>query len=250
MKYSKHCYGITGLSAETPWQVNSGFVVGNKATLIIDTGSNYLAAKTIYGYCRSVNVKNTLIGVNTEPHFDHIGGNSFFQEKGVDIYAHPAIRRKPEDFLQNKRDFNSTIVNKVRRSRNESDAFFYMTTLANPNKPLAQGDSLDLGGIMASAHETPGHTPYNISLFIDTDGVLFTGDTVVSGYLPNLEGGRTKDWENWLTSIECIERLHPEILIPGHGDVIEGPREIRMALENLRSILVTAIKKKKPPTSV
>jgi hypothetical protein len=40
MKISKSCYAITGLSAETPWAVNSGFIVGDHSTLIIGTGSN------------------------------------------------------------------------------------------------------------------------------------------------------------------------------------------------------------------
>lgn len=73
MKISKSCYGITGLSAETPWAVNSGFVVGDHSTLIIDTGSNYLSAQTIFGYSTGIKQDNKSLVVNTEPHFDHIG---------------------------------------------------------------------------------------------------------------------------------------------------------------------------------
>jgi len=108
MKISKSCYGITGLSAETPWAVNSGFVVGDHSTLIIDTGSNYLSAQTIFGYSTGIKQDNKILIVNTEPHFDHIGGNSFFRERGIDIFAHPDIRRTPEIFNQNKEEFNST----------------------------------------------------------------------------------------------------------------------------------------------
>lgn len=248
MKYSENCYGITGLSAETPWVVNSGFIVGSHSTLIVDTGSNYLSAKTIYGYSQSVDPNNKLVVVNTEPHFDHIGGNSFFNEMGVDIFAHPAIRRKHEDFIQNKKDFNSTITNPVRQLKNECEAFFYKTTLANPNMPLAHGDVIDLGNVKAKILATPGHTPFNMSIFIETERVLYCGDCIVSEYLPNLETGNKQDWRIWLQSLNDIERLNPEIIIPGHGDVITGKSCINIALEKMRGVLSTAIKESKAPT--
>ena len=87
MKISEHCYIISGLSVEPPWSVNSGFIVGGHSTLIVDTGSNYLSAQTIYGYASCVKPDNKLIVINTEPHFDHIGGNCFFREKNIDIFA-------------------------------------------------------------------------------------------------------------------------------------------------------------------
>ena len=80
MKISQHCYLISGLSVEPPWTVNAGFIVGRHTTLIVDTGSNYLSAQTIYGYALCAKPGNKLIVVNTEPHFDHIGGNSFFYQ--------------------------------------------------------------------------------------------------------------------------------------------------------------------------
>ena len=250
MKYSENCYGITGLSAETPWVVNSGFIVGSHSTLIVDTGSNYLSAKTIYGYSKSVDPKNKLIVVNTEPHFDHIGGNSFFVEMGVDIFAHPGIRRKTQDFIQNKKDFNATIGNLVRQSKNESEAFFYKTTLANPNTdmPLTHGDIIDLGNVKAKVLATPGHTPFNMSIFIETERVLYCGDCIVSEYLPNLELGNQQDWQIWLQSLNAIKGLNPEIIIPGHGDVIVGKSCVNIALEKMQEILKTAIIESKAPT--
>ncbi len=248
MKYSDTCYGITGLSAETPWVVNAGFVVGRHSTLIIDTGSNYLSAKTIYGYSKSVNAQNRIIVVNTEPHFDHIGGNSFFVEMGINILAHPGIKRTHGEFVLNKMEFNSTIVNPIRKSRGESDAFYYKTFLANPNVPLMHGDVIDLGGIIVKAIATPGHTPFNMSIFVETEHVVYCGDCIVSEYLPNLEAGNRHDWMIWLKSLDTIEELSPEVIVPGHGDVIVGKRCVDNEIKKMRRVLGAAINESKAPT--
>jgi hypothetical protein len=67
MKLSKHCYLISGLSVEPPWSVNSGFIVGEHTTLIVDTGSNYLSAQTIFGYATCAKLENKLMVVSAHP---------------------------------------------------------------------------------------------------------------------------------------------------------------------------------------
>lgn len=44
-------------------------------TLIVDTGGNTLAAQTIHGYGCAARPANKLRAINTEKHFDHIGGD-------------------------------------------------------------------------------------------------------------------------------------------------------------------------------
>ena len=96
MRISRHCYAITGLASVLPWTVNAGIIAGDAITLVVDTGANTQAARTIYGYAKSVRTDNRLLVVNTERHLDHIGGNSLFHEQGVDIYGHQGIARTDE----------------------------------------------------------------------------------------------------------------------------------------------------------
>ncbi len=248
MKISTHCFIISGLSVEPPWAVNSGFVLGSHTTMVVDTGSNYLSAQTIFGYSHNIKPENRLIVVNSEPHFDHIGGNGFFKEKEINIFAHPGFQRDPADFEQNKKDFNDTIPNAVRKANNETEVFFYKTELVNPNKKVSQGDEIDLGSLKVKVFETPGHTPFNLSFFVEEDKALYCGDCIVTGYIPNLEVGKVEDWHIWLKSIEKIENLEPEIIIPGHGDYIQGKNNVSQELNRMRAILNTAIQESKPPT--
>ena len=49
-------------------------------TLIVDAAANALAAATIHGYATIARPGNRLGVIDTEKHFDHIGGNAYFRE--------------------------------------------------------------------------------------------------------------------------------------------------------------------------
>ena len=123
------CYAVTGLGYSPPWSVNAGFVAGQKITLVIDTGSNSLSAATIAGYARAVRPSNCIRVINTERHFDHIGGNHYFAEQGAHIAAHAGVIRTESEFQDEIEEFNDAIINPVRRGRREAHVFFTGTQL-------------------------------------------------------------------------------------------------------------------------
>ena len=245
MQISKRCYVIYGLSTIPPWMVNSGFIIGDEKTLIVDCGSNYLSAKTIYGYAKAVKPDNELIAINTEPHFDHIGGNCFFKEMGVDIYGHSKINRRDEELEETKKEYGKSITNELRKNKKEEEVVFYNTTVVNPNIGISSNTIIDLGGINAEIILTPGHTKMNLSIYIAYEKVLYCGDTLVTDYLPNLEDGGVSDWKEWLASIEQIKNIPPGVIVPGHGEIMKGDK-IKTEITRISSILNSAIEKGNP----
>ncbi|MGA9070288.1 MAG: MBL fold metallo-hydrolase, partial [Terracidiphilus sp.] len=89
----------------------------------MDTGGNTLAAQTIHGYASAARPGNTLRAINTEKHFDHIGGNGYLRAQGMDVWGHAEIARTPEEFLAEKAEFNDSIPCPARRARQEAQAF-------------------------------------------------------------------------------------------------------------------------------
>jgi glyoxylase-like metal-dependent hydrolase (beta-lactamase superfamily II) len=247
VRVSEHCYAVTGLGCILPWTVNAGFVVGRDATLIADTGANTQAARTIHGYATAARPSNRLVVLNTERHFDHIGGNGYFHNLGVDVFGHPDIRRTPEEFSAEIDEYNQTILNPTRRSAREAEVFFTDTTLVNPKREIREGTRFDLGELTAEIILTPGHTPTNISVWIPGDAALFCGDCLVSGYIPNLDAGGVTDWRTWLGSLDRIERLAPRVVIPGHGAVAPGD-EVPRLIASLREVLQESIARGSSPT--
>jgi glyoxylase-like metal-dependent hydrolase (beta-lactamase superfamily II) len=248
MRISQHCYALTGLGYITPWSVNAGFIVGQETTLIVDTGACALSAATIHGYAAAARAGNRLAVINTEPHFDHIGGNSYFRDRGIDVNGHMKIQRTEEQFRAEVDGFNQAIDNPARRAAGDAGAFYSGTRLENPNCPIAGDTRMDLGDCVIEIILTPGHTPANLSVWVPTDGVLFCGDCLISGYLPNLDAGGVPEWQEWLRSLERIERLKPSAVIPGHGPVATGADVARMIARG-RSVLERAIVNGYSPTS-
>ena len=248
MQLSERCFAVTGLGYLPPWTVNAGFVVGDETTLIVDTGANAAAAATIHGYASIARPSNQLMVLDTERHFDHIGGNGYFRERGVDVYGHVSIERTEADFIAEIQEFNEAISNPARRSRHEADCFYYGTQLANPNCAILEDSRMNLGDCEIEILLTPGHTPSNISVYVPAEGVLFCGDCLVNGYVPNLDAGGVDDWLIWINSLDRIAELSPRIVVSGHGPVAKG-NEVPHLNGRVRDILQKAIEVGRSPTS-
>jgi glyoxylase-like metal-dependent hydrolase (beta-lactamase superfamily II) len=220
--------------------VNSGFIVGDRLTLVIDTGANTLAARTVHGYACAARPQNELRVLNTEKHFDHIGGNGFFRDLGIDVWGHAGIERTGGEFQAEIAEFNDAIQCAVRRNRGEARVFFSDTRVVNPNRRITEETRFELGGCTAEILLTPGHTATNISVWVPDERALYTGDCLISGYLPNLDAGGPAEWRVWLESLRRIESLEPAIAVAGHGPVMRGDG-IQLAVDTVRKVLEQAI---------
>jgi glyoxylase-like metal-dependent hydrolase (beta-lactamase superfamily II) len=248
MRLSERCYAVTGLGYSPPWCVNAGFVTGDSLTLVVDTGGNALAAQTLHGYASAARPGNQLRAINTEKHFDHIGGNGFFRERGIDVWGHDGIARTAGEFQAEISEFNETIPNRVRRARGEAKAFFHETSVVNPNRQIRDDIRIHLGGCAVEILLTPGHTATNLSVWAPEDGVLFTGDCLVSEYLPNLDAGTPADWRTWIESLKRLEALRPAIVVPGHGPVVRGGA-VQAAMDTVRRVIEESIERGYSPTA-
>ena len=234
MKLSNHCFAITGLYFFPPWTVNAGFVTGTKKTLVIDSGSNIISAQTIFGYSTLLNPENELILINTEKHLDHIGGNSYFFEHGIDIYGHSSINRHQEEFNEIVKQENENISDSTRCNLLEGLIAFNQTKIVNPNIKIEENMNINLGEIDVEIRLTPGHTESNISVFIASEKIIYCGDCVLNKFIPNTDEANI---DHWLISLDEIEKCEPQILVPGHGNVIIGKGEINNEINRIRGYL-------------
>jgi glyoxylase-like metal-dependent hydrolase (beta-lactamase superfamily II) len=83
---------------------------------------------------------------------------------------------------------------------------------------------------------------------VPDDEVLFTGDCLISEYLPNLDAGTPVDWQIWLESLKRIESLKPTIVVAGHGPVARG-NEVQVIVETVRRVLQESIARGYSPTA-
>jgi cyclase len=242
MRLSPSCYAVTGLGYSAPWSVNAGIISGEHTTLIVDTGGCALSAATVHGYARAVALGNAIRAINTEPHFDHIGGNSYVSRFGVEIWGHAAIQRTQEEFRHEIQEFNDAIPDRARRDANEAEVFFSATHLKLPDHAITADTTFDLGSCSVEILLTPGHTPANLCVWHALDRVLMCGDTLVNGYAPNLTAGSPADWETWLRSLDRIAALNPQTVLPGHGPVATGD-DVSRLIDRHRRFLTAALQR-------
>jgi glyoxylase-like metal-dependent hydrolase (beta-lactamase superfamily II) len=247
VRISPHCYAVTGLAYIPPWTVNAGIVAGSERTLVVDTGPTALAAATIHGYASAVRPTNALLAIVTEQHLDHIGGNAFFRDRDVPVYGHARIARTDAELAADVELYNECVPDPVRRGRREAALVYKGTRILNPDQPIAEDLSLELGGIEIQILMTPGHTPSNLSVYVPSDGVLYSGDCIVTGYLPNLESGNVAAWRDWLDSLERIRALAPATVVPGHGEILDGAR-LQREIERVNNVLEEALRTGRTPT--
>jgi glyoxylase-like metal-dependent hydrolase (beta-lactamase superfamily II) len=248
MKISTSCYMLAGFGFAPPWSVNAGIVVGQHTTLIIDTGPSAMASQTILGYARAASPSNRFLAMNTEQHMDHILGNAVFRDAGIDIIGHPSMRRTEADFESTKSAFHDSILDPVRREAHEELAFFEGTRNVHPNRPVTSEMDCDLGGLIIRIIPAPGHTPSNLLAWVEAEGVVFTGDTIVVGYIPNLDSSQPANWKTWLASLAILASLEPAILVPGHGPHLAGSA-VQKAIAETKQVLEIAIETGKSPTA-
>ncbi|MBK1810209.1 MBL fold metallo-hydrolase [Clostridium sp. YIM B02505] len=169
----------------------------------------------------------------THGHFDHVGSVvELANHWNVSIYAHelelPYLTGK-SDYPKGDPSVDKGIVAKM-------SEFF-------PNKSInldGKIKELPKDGTVPNLSEwryinTPGHTPGHISLFRERDRVLIVGDafttvrqeSLFSVLTQNKEVNGppayfTTDWDASKASVKKLAELRPAIIIPSHGDPMNG----------------------------
>ena len=154
------------------------------------------------------NVENLLI---THAHIDHIGNAACF--KSINPQIRIAVSDNHEQFLQRLNDFNT-----AEDIDSHAECF-------KPDKILHDGDKILLDDKnVLEVIATPGHTSDGISFWLPSEGMLFSGDTVYNGVVPQLDIYQPLPLGlKWLTdTYQRLEKLPIRMICPGHGHTIEN----------------------------
>jgi glyoxylase-like metal-dependent hydrolase (beta-lactamase superfamily II) len=104
--------------------------------------------------------------------------------------------------------------------RDEAERFAPFVRFARHPEPLREGDSVDGWQVL----ELPGHADGHICLLCD--GILVAGDHLLGEITPTIglyPASRPDPLGDYLASLERTIGLAPELVLPGHGDLISDP---------------------------
>jgi glyoxylase-like metal-dependent hydrolase (beta-lactamase superfamily II) len=204
-----------GSKANRNFISNAGFVVTPAGVVVIDAlGSPQLARDLIAAIHRITPQPITHVIV-THYHADHIYGLQEFQKIGAKIIAN----RHATEYMG-----SDIAANRLKASRVDLAPWVDENThLVTPDQWLDGPDDLVVGGVQFLIRPVgPAHTPEDQVIFVPSEGVLYAGDVVFRGRVPYV--GQA-DSQHWIAALDELLKLHPKVLVPGHGPKSTTARE-------------------------
>jgi len=191
---------------------NAGFVVTNDGVVVFDALASPALGEAMLAAIRKVTSKPVKHVIVSHYHADHFYGLQVFKEQGAQIWAHERARATlASDFtLQRLAERRTSLAPWVNASTRliAADVWIRFDSTG--------AHSFSLGGKTFRIIDASGaHSPEDIMLFVEGEGVLFTGDLFFTGRIPFVGDA---DSRAWLGTLERMTTVRPQVAVPGHGD--------------------------------
>ncbi|MDA3914020.1 MBL fold metallo-hydrolase [Oleiagrimonas sp.] len=208
---------------------NSGFIIGDKAVLVVDSFEDPAAAKALLKVIHSKTHLPVRYLVNTHYHLDHVAGNGVYRKAGAVILAQRNVRTWER--TENLKFFGSKITPAQKKM---------VQSFVLPEVVYRHGIELYLGHRKVVVRVLPGHTGGDSIVVVPDANVVFTGDLFWNHTLPNLIDANTAAQIH--TNTVFLHDYPSATFVPGHGEVghAANVRAFRGYLENLRQTIKNA----------
>ncbi len=216
VKISEHVWAIMG------WP-NIAIVVGNGATLVVDTGLGPSNGATIARVAAKLAPGNRkLFLTTTHFHPEHASGEAGFPA-GTILIRNAVQQREMELHGKEMVDMFA--------SRSPQQKELLATATLRPADVTFESEArIDLGGVTARLIWFGGaHTKGDELTFVEPDRTLVSGDVVQNKIVPNIygDGGTPASWLAVLDKIMALNALHvlPDHSAPGDGSMVAQEKQ-------------------------
>ena len=220
VQVAPHSYFVQGFpemgsSTNQNFISNAGFVVTPAGVVVVDALGSPILAQKLMAEIKRITPKKVVAVIISHYHADHIYGLQEFQKIGAKIYAQGEGR----NYLSSE-----TAKQRLIASRIDFAPWVNANTrLISADVWIDQKMKLSIGGVdFFISRVGPAHAPEDLMVYVPSEKVLFAGDLVFRGRIPFVGNADSK---GWLMALDEIEKLNPNIVIPGHGNYSIKPVE-------------------------
>jgi glyoxylase-like metal-dependent hydrolase (beta-lactamase superfamily II) len=210
--HSHYVQGEAGMvsTANQGFNSNAGFVVTGDGVVVFDAlGTPALGQRLAELIARTTPqpVRRVIV---SHYHADHFYGLQAFVRPDapqVQVWADERARDylagdAPAARLAERRESLQPWVNEK-------------TRLVVPSTYISGDTTFRLGGLTFRVLRAgPAHTPEDLMLLVEEDGVLFVGDLMFAGRIPFVGDA---DVSSWIKAIDRVLAFKPRIVVGGHG---------------------------------
>ena len=209
IKVSEHVYVIP--DGRVNLVPNIGIIVGSRATLVVDAGMGPRNGQAVLRELAKISKNTELYFTTTHFHPEHMTGVQAFPANTIVIRPEAQqeeVDRKQLEFIHN-----------FSQRTPELKALLQDVKPRPPDIVFDREVKLDLGGLTVRlVWLGPAHTRGDNFIFVEEDGVLFTGDAVINRFFPIFPDADASG-KNWLAILDQLDEFHPRTIVPGHGEV-------------------------------
>jgi cyclase len=225
---------IYWFQSETYAQVCAGVIAGPKWAVVVDTmmPQESLAMRDFIQNKLNLSVKYV---INTHHHADHSWGNCLFP--GATVIGHELCRQ-----MLNDRSLSALEI------ASQDNPLYKQLTIVPPHITFKQGTlNLRVGKKHLQLLCTPGHSDDGISVLVEEDRILFSGDAFMP--IPFIVEGNL---ELFIQTIQGFVELGLENIVQGHGEIIlrgeieDKVKENVIYLKAIQKAVRTARRRKNP----
>ena len=238
-KVSPHVYfvqGAAGVATDNEGFVsNAGVVITDAGVVVFDSLGTPSLANTLLGKIREITDKPIVKVVVSHYHADHIYGLQVFEEQGAKVWAPVGA----EKYLGSPNAANRLEERRVSLYPWVNDS----TRLVAPDHYVQTQETFSLGGVDFTVSPVgAAHSDGDLTLYVEPDAVLFSGDIIFEGRVPFMGDANSK---HWLEVLERMEERKLAALVPGHGAAASDPNQaistMRRYLAYLRKTMGEAV---------
>ena len=187
---------------------NVGIVIGERATLIVDTGLGERNGTIVLGEARKLGATPKFYLTATHFHPEHDIGATAFPDDAEMVRWRTQQTEAEEQGAQMIERFSS--FSAANAELLDGARFRPVDTLFDDEVRL------DLGGVHVRVKGVgPNHTRGDTVMFVEEDRVLFTGDVVMAVF--PAANGQAGSVDKWIANMTEFEALSPAVVVPAHG---------------------------------
>lgn len=206
MKVADHTFVI--LDDNVGMVPNVGIVIGERSTLIVDTGLGERNGEIVLGEARKVGATPKFYITATHFHPEHDLGATAFPADAEMVRWRTQQAEADEQGAQMIERFAG--FSAANAELLEGARFRPVDTLFDDELRL------DLGGVHVRLKGVgPNHTRGDTIMFVEEDRVLFAGDVVMAVF--PAANAQAASIDKWIANMTEFEALNPAVVVPAHG---------------------------------